>query len=54
MVNLEKLSIELIKNETPVFEPGETVKGKLIIINKERFKINKIVVQLKGHAFVPW
>ena len=53
MSNLEKFSIELDR-KPEVFAPGEHVTGRMCVNSKSPTKINKIMVELIGMAFVSW
>ena len=53
---LEHFEIELAKNggDGSVYEPGETIRGKLIIKTKEMQSIKQIYLEINGEAYIHW
>lgn len=49
MPNLQRFCIELNENKS-IYRPGESISGKLLIKNNERFRIKKLVIELRGQA----
>lgn len=53
MVKLDYFEI-ILSRDNLIYLPGEEVSGNLIIKAKERLKINSVLLEFKGQAYVYW